>query len=108
MGHFIGKEIDRIDLGEGFWADIKRRMTYGMQQRLTTHYLKLSANQTADIDLASGNLIALELNIVAWNLVDDKGQAVPLSREAIDSLDPDIADRIINEISRRNQSPKKA
>ncbi len=109
MSHFIDpKESVQIDLGDGFWVKIVSRMTYGIQQRLVAHYVKLSANQTPDVDLASGNLVALELNLVAWNLVDDKGVAVPLSRPAIENLDPDVAGRIAEEINKRNLPLKKA
>jgi len=108
MSHFVTQETDRIDLGDGFWVDIARRMSYGMQQRLVAHYVKMTDRNIPDIDLASGNIVLLELNIKDWNLVDDSGKKVPVSRQAIENLDPDIANLIAEEINKRNQPQKKA
>jgi len=108
MGHFVGKEIDRIDLGDGFWVDIYRRMSYGMQQRLVAHFIKMTDLTTPDLDLAGGNIVLLELNIVNWNLVDGQGQIVAISSSAIENLEPSVAQKIAEEINRRNEPLKKA
>lgn len=106
MGHFVTDEVDRIDLKGGFWVDIKRRMSYGDQQRLMGHFVKLSAENTPDISLALGNIMLLVINIKAWNLVDQEKREVPLSQEAIEKLEPAVAEKIAVEINKRNQPPK--
>lgn len=107
MRHFVTDEVDRIELGEGSWVDIKRRMSYGDQQKLMGHFVKLSADMTTpDIDLASGNILMLVINIKAWNLTDDTGKEVKLSQGAIEKLDPAVAEKIAVEINNRNQPPK--
>lgn len=106
MGHFVTDEVDRIDLGDGFWVDIKKRMSYGDQQRLVAHYIKMSDLKTPDIDLAGGNIVLLVINIKGWNLVNGDGKEVGITPEAIESLDPDIANKIAGEINDRNQAPK--
>ena len=108
MGHFVGKEIDRLDLGEGFWVDIYRRMSYGMQQRLVAHFIKMTDLKTPDFDLAGGNIVLLELNITGWNLTNGDNQPVPVSKEAIENLEPSVAQKIAEEINRRNEPLKKA
>ena len=106
MRFFVSKETDRIDLGDGYWVDIKRRMSYGDQQKLVAHFIKFGDPKNPDIDLSSGNIVLLELNIVDWNLVDESGKKVPVSREAIEQLEPEVANKIAEEINRRNTPPK--
>lgn len=107
MGYFVTDEVDRIELEVGSWVDIKRRMSYGDQQKLMGHFIKLSADMTTpDIDLASGNILMLVINIKAWNLTDDKGKEVKLSQGAIEKLEPAVAERIALAINDRNQPPK--
>ena len=107
--HFVTDETDRIDLDDGFWVDIKKRMSYGDQQKLVAHYIKVrttTAEITSDIDLAGGQIVLLEINIKGWNLVDANNKVAPLNRANIEKLDIAIATRIATEIDKRNQLPK--
>lgn len=106
MKHFVTDEVDRIDLGEGFWVDIKNRMSYGDQQKLVAHYIKMSDLKTPGLDFEAGSIVLLEINIKAWNLVDANDKPVKLSRQMIEALDPEIAGKIAKEINDRNPPPK--
>lgn len=109
MGHFVGDEVDRIDLGDNFWVDIKRRMNYGDQQKLVGQFIKLGIagkEPTAELDITSTGITLLQLNIKAWNLTKDDDKVMPIGVESIIQLDPAIADRIRKEIDKRNPPPK--
>lgn len=107
MSHFVTDELDRIKLDKDHWVDIKRRMSYGDQQRLVSHYIKLTGTTGAvDIDMAAGAVELLVINIKAWSLVNAGDNEVSLSRDAIEQLDPAVAERIAAEINKRNPAPK--
>lgn len=108
-------ELDRIDLGGDFWVDIKRRMSYDDDERLTGHFLKLRLSIPTrksdkvvleDIELQSAGVFLLQLNIKNWNLVDKAGKLMPLNPENIAHLNRSLAAKIKSEINKRNPAPK--
>lgn len=110
MGHFIGEETERLDLGAGEWVDIKKRMNWGDQQRLVASYMKLQTGQSVtpqvDVSLETGNMTLMVINIKGWNLKDDANKDVPVTSDAIASLDIETATKILNAINERNPAPK--
>ncbi len=109
MGHFVKDEVERFTLEDGHWVDIKKRMSYGDQQRLVGHYVKLGGTPgKADVnfDMASGAIELMVINVKGWNLIDDGGKDVAVSRDAFERLDQEVAELIAEEINRRNASPK--
>ena len=106
MSRFVGSEVDRLELGDGDWVDIAQRMSYGMQQKLVAHYIKMSGINRPEIDMEGGNIILLLLNIKDWNL-QLNGEKAIINKENIEQLDPVIANKIAEEINQRNQLQKK-
>jgi hypothetical protein len=111
MGHFVTDEVDRIDLGEGDWVDIKRQMSYGDDQKLVASYMNVQARVRAgepdvDISLGTGNITLLALNIKDWNLKDESGQLMPIAETTIQRLNKSTATKLVEEINRRNPPPK--
>ena len=117
MGDFIADEVDRIDLGDGKWADIKHRMSYGDEQKITGHFIRIASMRKAlasgkpgdvdvSIDLESGNILALLINIKAWNLTDDDGNIAPITEENIIRLPREYGNKLKEEINQRNPLPK--
>lgn len=111
MKHLIFDEIDRIKLDKEYWIDIKRRMSYGDNQKLMKAYMRLQTQlkeQTTDmeLDVETGNIMLLLINVQGWNLTGQDGKVVPVNEEMIKRLDPQIADKIIDEINKRNPAPK--
>lgn len=105
-------EIDRVELPNDEWVDICRRMNYRQQQALVAQYMRLpstlasSATPDIQIDIETGSLTLLLLNIVRWNLIDKNGTTAPINKETIGRLDPRTAQLIINAITERNPAPK--
>ena len=107
---FYEGETDRLDLGDGEWAEIKLRMTYGDQQRVTGQYIKLQSriargtaeDADASIEMETGQLALLEANIVDWSLKDGKGAKLSITRDSLRRLWPEVAQSLLAEIGKRN------
>lgn len=116
MNHFITDDIDRIDLGDGEWVDIKRQMNYGEQLRLASSFSATSItirdgapklNALAEkADLETGSIALLFINIRAWSFKDGSGKSIPINETNIRRLDITTANKISKEISKRNPAPK--
>jgi len=117
MGYFVYDETDRIKLGDEDWVDIKRRMSYGDQQKLVAAYMQLQQRinpskfaeknmPDVEVDLQTGNIMLLLINIKAWSLKDKDGEPAPVNEEFIRQLDISTANKIIEAINKRNLSPK--
>jgi len=110
MDFFISDELDQIDLGESYWVKIKKRMSYGAQQALMAHFVKIRQGakdlEVNELDMAGGNIALLTINIKEWNLPGKDGKVMPINKDSICRLSPDIAEKIIAEIGDRNPAPK--
>ena len=101
MGHFIYEdELDRIELDDGEWIDIKRQMSVGDYDRI--------AKESEEGEIEGRVIITLLTNIKAWSLKDKDGQIAPINREMVAKLDADTAVLLFNEIGKRNPVQKKA
>lgn len=101
MSRFVISETDAIDLGDGDVVHLKRRMNYGDQRVLSSTF----TGGEASGGMREYLVVLLERNIVRWEgpgFTGPDGSPVPITREAIDALDPDVADRLVDEIARRN------
>ena len=106
-------EIDRIELPDGEWVDIRHRMQYKQRQALRSHYMKIQVKleevkkgTVVDLDLEAGDIMLLLLNILAWNIKDKDSNIALVSKETIEQLDPVTADTITEAIAKRNPVPK--
>ena len=93
----IKQGVERIDLGDGEWVDIKDRLTIGdydqMQKHLEEHGLALAT---------------IIVGIVAWNLTEEDSDVIAdLTPENIACMEPLKAFKVFNEIGKRNRKPKK-
>jgi hypothetical protein len=100
MSRFVKDETDAIDLGGGDSIQIRRRMSYGQQRALSS----LMAGKDQAVATSEYLVAVLEQNIVRWDGpgFQNGSGPVPITRQAIDSLDPEVAARLINEIAVRN------
>ncbi len=72
---FVSPETVRLELSDGDWIEVKRRLTYGESQRLASAGLtsvKGERPQDAEvgIDLERYNLTKLEIWLTDWSLRD--------------------------------------
>lgn len=87
------------EMSDGGWIDIKERLTYGEQKRLETGAMgKLSGGTEEEpainLDFEKYNITRLLTWIVAWSQQDALGQMIPIDRDSIAALHPDIATEI--------------
>jgi len=94
---FVLPETVRLELSGGEWIEVKKRLTYGEQQRLAGGALrpKLTDGEIdISLDLETHSILRLTTWIVDWSARNPKGKEAGVSKEAIASLDPDIVEEI--------------
>lgn len=94
-----------------YWVEIVPVLNYGARQRRLNRVLRVHLAAEAgvetpaqtEIELGTMNLATLVEAIVAWNLDDADGRALPITEAVIsEHLDPDDAEFLLAEINRRN------
>lgn len=87
---FIAPESVRIDLPEGQWIEIKKRLNVGEQRELFRRvYPAATAGEKLRLDIAEVGFAKVLAYVLAWSLTDDQGKAVPISESALNTLGPD-------------------
>lgn len=78
---------ERIDLGEGWWIDVKKCLTSAEYQKVQAFFgagkqtVNMNGKQFATIDPAAAQEELLFQSISDWNLTDAQDQPLPLSPE---------------------------
>lgn len=98
---FVAPESVRLELSEGDWIEVKARLTYGEQQRVTNAALgkvsgKLSSGITDEVtlDLAHYAVERMLVWLVDWSFIDPRGKVAPINRDTITALDPETVSEI--------------
>lgn len=104
---FVTPETQRLDLSDGDWIEVKKRLSISEQKRLESAIfagIKGAADMTAEtraedvevmLDSAAAYMAKLELYLLDWSLCDGTGKHVKVTTGAIHALDPDTADEIM-------------
>lgn len=109
---FVTPETHRLDLSDGDWVEVKARLGTAEDQRLKsaifrgvqtgTNQVK-AGNVPSDLELRVDTSMAymakLFLYIQEWSFVDQKGKAVKVTRSAIENLDPDTSNEILEKLN---------
>ena len=91
---FVTAATVRLELSEGDWIEVKERLSYGEQQRLTGMAVGRAGDGGIHLDYARYEIERLATWLVDWSFRDDQDKPVALSKKAIENLDPDTADEI--------------
>ena len=94
---FVKPEIVRLDLGDGEWIEIKKRLTVAEQRKLqTAGFNKISTpadgsedTPSVDIDWSRMTLARVLTYLTEWSIRDDKDKPVRITEATIGTLDPD-------------------
>ncbi len=122
---FVQPETVRLPLSEGDWILVKKRLTYGEEQRLAAAALgKVSRLDRGDaevsLDMERFAVERLEIWIVDWSFwrhspeCEDSGHCTPdcqpvrFCRDAIAHLDPDTVEEIDAALERHIQEMEDA
>lgn len=121
----VNDELDTVehDFGEPIGvvsARIKRRMSYGDRDDLTHAIVdwrirkatiirlaeqndgKLKPDDVEDLELKTGKIALLRINVKEWNIEGPDGQPAPLNDESFRALEPAIAEWLLFQIDLRN------
>jgi len=104
----------RVTLSQGEWVEFKTRLTYGERQALTGSALgrvDLQDAQNLPLDFRKHSVLRLSTWIVGWSLCDEQGRRVDVSDDAIEALDPELADEIVEALDahvKAQEAEKKA
>ena len=101
---FVEPSTVRVDLSDGDWVEIKERLSYGEQRRLTGSGVTRIPDPTTgkislDLDLEKHSILRMQTWLADWSFADRNGRAVPISAAAIAALDGDTAQEIDTAIS---------
>jgi hypothetical protein len=97
---FVLPTTVQLTLSDGDFIEIKERLTFGEQQKLTAKTLAQEGNLfgggevTATLDFAGYKTERMLAYLVDWSFRDADGRVVPVSRAALEALDPETADEI--------------
>lgn len=98
---FVTSEVRRLELSDGDWIEVKRRLSYGEQQRYTTAGLGKVQSTASAGDAGDGADASFEINwaaigvervlvwLVDWSFRDERDKAVRITRDSIRALDPE-------------------
>lgn len=97
---FVKARTVKLDLSDGDWIEIKSKLSYGEQSKLTgTMTPSLSPDTkgkatSVDIDWAEYSLQRISAYVVDWSFVDGSEQRIKPTRDNIFALDQESAAEI--------------
>lgn len=96
---FIVPGTVRHEISDGDWFITKEKLSYGETQTLAggalgRPYESEDGGSAFGVDLKRYNVLRMMTWISAWSFCDAKGRQVPVSKSAIENLDPSTAAEI--------------
>ena len=96
MSRFVRPETVKLDLSDGDWLIVKRRLTAGEERRAFTRSVKpAELGKRLEVNVDAVALAKVVAYLLDWSLVDDSGAVVPVRdastadvEAALDALDP--------------------
>lgn len=102
------KTVERVDLGDGYWADVRQYLTRAQMAEAQTRLAKLSVSMqkqdvSADMDLNAFQAELAAQAIVGWNLTDENDRPMPFAplealRKSLDLVPPFVVEQIVTPI----------
>jgi hypothetical protein len=92
---FVTKETERLELSEGDWIEVRKRLGFGEEQRIQAAYLGRmrgmdnAAEAEMGVDFERGQIERFAVWLVDWSFRDEDDKPVKVSRDAIRALDSD-------------------
>lgn len=90
---FVVPEVDRLNLSDGDWIEVKGQLNNGEQKKLESVGLKPPIRSNGEvitpIDWETHEIERVLIFLVDWSFRDANGKPVPVSKEALKALDID-------------------
>lgn len=113
MGFLRPATVERVELGDGFWADVTELAAgeYESVQGRMTRTTMTGDNAKIEVDLRSYRMALVTACVKDWNLTDEQGGALPLQPERVKFASvarlPEWAFERIREVANRLNGPRK-
>ena len=96
---FVKPEEIKIELSDGDWIKIRKRLTVGEERAMMTAGFKRvhhgeGASGDIEIDWPTNSLARAVTYLLDWSFKDDEGKSVECNGDAIKALDPEALDEI--------------
>jgi hypothetical protein len=112
LSRYSGTE--KIDLGDGYWVEVKENLTTAEWQRVQTllgagkQSVDMRGRQFAQVDFGASQRELVVLSITDWNLDDDDENTLPLKpekvlRSVVDQLPAEVFMKIYEVCDRTNK-----
>lgn len=84
-------KVDLTFRGTSFWIKLKKFLTVGEDRQVATAgWRSMSRDAEIQIDWQRQMFARAETYITDWSLTDDNAVKLPITREVIQTLDPDL------------------
>jgi hypothetical protein len=88
MSRFVRPESVKLDLTDGDWLIVKRRLTAGEERHAFARILKQAAvGERMSLDFEQTGLAKIVAYLLDWSLADDTGAVVPIRDQPASDLD---------------------
>jgi hypothetical protein len=97
MSRFVRPETAKLEISDGDWLLVKKRLTAGEQRKAFARIVKrLEVGKPTELDPEATGLAKIVAYLLDWSLVDDTGAIVPVRDQpaavvesALLALDPE-------------------
>lgn len=101
----VNESVERVQLEEGDWIDVRVGVTWGDLTDLVDEALETAPGRL--VRIKTGSLMAFQVRagLVAWGgpgWTEADGSITPVSMQTIRKLPPQLAQRIHDEVTKRN------
>lgn len=105
MGYRRDATVTRLPLpsSENYWVDLREFITYGQQKSVGADALRPGPRGEMEVDNEAVADLTVMKYIVAWNLDDENGAVLPITRESLNVLEDIDANAIATFVNGREQ-----
>jgi len=106
---FVVPETVRIDLSDGDWIEIKKKLNVGETRRMQLGGIKMTGKagqkeMEIAMDVEALSFAKVSVYLLDWSFEDANGKRLPLSQEAIEALDEPSYQEISEAIDKHTAS----
>jgi hypothetical protein len=106
---FVKPETVRLSLSDGDWMDVKKRLTAGeYRERLAREWHQSEETGRMSLDMRQTGVALIAAYALDWSFVDEKGQPVPFSEDALRAVDIDTFREVLKVVEAHDAADEAA
>jgi hypothetical protein len=79
----VAPEMARLEISDGDWIDVKKRLNYGEKQKMLAAFVKeMRGDGRVTPDMEMVNVAQILAYLVDWSLVDTNGKQIAIDTDA--------------------------